>query len=158
MFLGMALGALLIGNFVYILLSILGYKMFADNTTSITLSGQTVLLGETILQLISNLFYASIMIISLVLGVVLARSLGTKLLKIFLLLLVASVLLNFFVTMLNLANEDVFNFIVNGAREITFITRIFENKGYLLFTALRDGITTVLPLMSLGYIVAKGSK
>jgi hypothetical protein len=158
MFLGIALGGVLIANIVYILLSILGYKMFATNTSSITLSGQPVLLGETILQLISNLFYTSIMIISLVLGVVLARSLGTKLLKIFFLLLIASVLLNFIVTILNLANEDIFNFIVNGAREVTFITRIFEHKGLLLFTALRDGITTVLPLMSLGYIVAKVSK
>jgi hypothetical protein len=126
--LGVALGALLVGNLVYILLSILGYKIFATDTTSITLSGTPVILGETVLQLISNLFYILIMIVGLILGVAMARVFKIKFLRFVLILFLSSVILNLFVTTLNLANEDIFNFIVNSAKEVTFITRALDNK------------------------------
>jgi hypothetical protein len=95
--LGVALGALLVGNLVYILLSILGYKIFATDTTSITLSGTPVILGETVLQLISNLFYILIMIVGLILGVAMARVFKIKFLRFVLILFLSSVILNLFV-------------------------------------------------------------
>ena len=153
--LGVALGVILAGNLAYILLSILGYKVFAENTTNVTLSGTPVILGETILQLISNLFYALIILTGLVLGIALARRFKVKFLRFVLILAVSSVILNLFVTVLNLANEDIFNFIVNSATEVTFITRALDNKWYLLFTGLRDGLTTVLPVMGLGYLIGR---
>lgn len=153
--LGVALGVLLAGNLTYILLSILGYKIFASDTTSITLSGTPVILGETVLQLISNLFYILIILVGLFLGIALARVFKVKFLRFVLILLLSSVILNLFVTTLNLANEDIFNFIVNSTKEVTFITRALDNKWYLLFTALRDGLTTVLPVMGLGYLIGR---
>ncbi len=153
--LGFALGVLLTGNLAYILLSILGYKIFATDTTSVTLSGTPVILGETVLQLISNLFYILIILVGLFLGIAMARVFKVKFMRFVLILLLSSVILNLFVTTLNLANEDIFNFIVNSAKEVTFITRALDNKWFLLFTGLRDGATTVLPVMGIGYLIGR---
>jgi hypothetical protein len=153
--LGVTLAVLFVGNLIYALLSILAYKVLGENTTSIILNDNEVFLGKTVLQIISNTFYSLTVLAAIILGVALARRFKAKFLRFLIILFLSSVFLNLYITILNLGNSDLVNFLVNGTQEVTFHDTAFNNIWFLLFNSLVDGITTMLPIMSIGYLLGR---
>lgn len=153
--LGTGLGVLLLGNLIYVLLFALAYKVLYESTASITLSDQEIYLSKTVISILSNLFYSLTVVTGIILGVAFARKIKTKFLRFILVLLVTSVILNLYITVLNLVNNDILNFLVNSKQEITFLDLTAKNFSYLLFNSFLDGITSMLPVISIGYLLGR---
>lgn len=153
--LGTGLGVLLVGNLIYVLLFTLAYKVLYESTASITLSDQEIYLSKTVITMLSNIYYSLTVLTGIILGVVFARKFKTKLLKFILVLLVTSIIINLYITILNLVNNDILNFLVNSSQEITFLDLTSKNFAYLLFNSFVDGITSMLPVISIGYLLGR---